>query len=230
MKRSELGATHGLLNYGVGGYGLDQIYLLVRASLGRFAGQDPVVVVGVMLDEDLDRAVLAFRGWPKPRFGLAGGRLVEPEPVAGSAEDYVARHPPAPRSWLWRLLVRRGTLPPRFQPDRGPHDAEVRALSRALFEALRAELDASGAPWFVLLFQGDSVFRGAGDRWQEAFALDLLHELGIPCVHAGVDLRRHRAETGEPPGAYFDATGHYTALGNEVAFQALLRGLRGERD
>ena len=51
LARSELNRTHGLLNYGLGGYGIDQTYLLLRASLDRFAERDPIVVVSVMVDD-----------------------------------------------------------------------------------------------------------------------------------------------------------------------------------
>src|SRR5690606_21886828 len=74
----ELGATHVLLNHGTAAFGLDQILLLVRASLPRWRGRDPLVVVGIFVEDALDRSLLAFRGCPKPRFELdADGRLVE---------------------------------------------------------------------------------------------------------------------------------------------------------
>jgi hypothetical protein len=228
LARSELGSTHGLLNYGLGGYGIDQTYLLLRASLGRFVEREPIVIVSVMLDDDLDRAVLSFRCWPKPRFHLEQGRLVEPEPVEEGVEAYLDHHSEGVVSWLWRLLVYRGPLPVELATDAEAHDAEVRALSRALFEAIREEL--AGRDWFVLVFQGESVFQPRNAPWQDAFLRDLLHELDIPFVHSARELQAHREATGTAAADYFGHNGHYSPLGNEVVFGTLLRGLRGGRD
>jgi hypothetical protein len=230
MERSALRSTHGLLNYGVGGFGIDQTYLMLRSSLGRFAEREPIVIVSVMLDDDLDRAVLPFRCWPKPRFHLEDGRLVEPEPVEEGVEAYLERHPAGVVSWLWRLLIYRGPLPDGLAPDAEAHDREVRALARALFEAMQAELAGRATPWFVLVFQGESVFRDEDPPWQDAFLTDLLRELEIPFVHSARELRGHQQETGTPAEDYFGIAGHYGPLGNEVVFGTLLRGLRGEFD
>ena len=42
LERSELGGTHALLNYGVGGYGLDQACLLMQLALPRFRARNPM--------------------------------------------------------------------------------------------------------------------------------------------------------------------------------------------
>lgn len=234
---SPLHTTHLLVNYGVGGYGLDQIYLLLRCSVDRFAGRDPIVVVSVMVDDDLDRSLLPFRGWPKPRFGLAHGSLVEPGPVAASVEEYLDAHPPAVWSWAWRYVAHgreqeRGTSPEDVEARR----EEIRELSRALVRAIQGELDGRGVQWFFLLFQGESMLDKAGrdEVWQYPFMVETLHELGIPFVSSRDALISHKKLTGTDPALYFEhkgrAKGHLTALGNEAVFPALLRGIQGQFD
>jgi len=61
----QLNSTHRLLNYGVWGYGLDQIYLLYRKTIDLY--EDPIVGIS-SLPEDMDRAVLTVRDAPKPHF------------------------------------------------------------------------------------------------------------------------------------------------------------------
>ena len=73
LERSPLGPRFALVNYGTGGYGLDQVLLLARRVLDRWRGRDPLVVVGILVDDDLDRDALALRNFPKPRFRLADG-------------------------------------------------------------------------------------------------------------------------------------------------------------
>jgi hypothetical protein len=237
LNASPLRTTHFLVNYGVGGYGLDQIYLLLRGSIGRFAEQDPIVIVSVLIDDDLDRSLLPFRGWPKPRFGLEHGALVEPEPVAASVEEYLAEHPPDVWSWAWRYLrhqqeLRRGSPPEADEPRR----AEVRELSRALLREIQRELDSRGVQWFFLIFQGESMLNKAGrdQIWQYPFMVETLRELGIPFVSSRDALVNHRKLTGTDPSLYFEAKGrgkgHFTPLGNAAVFPAILRGIEGQFD
>ena len=69
----------------------DQVLLLMQDSIDHYAEDDPVVVFGIVLDSDLERSVLGFRAWPKPRLRLTGGDLVGPEPVFdGGSGAYVA--------------------------------------------------------------------------------------------------------------------------------------------
>lgn len=80
------------LNYGVGGYGLDQA-LLRYAREGAALSPD-VVLIGFTPD-DLGRVVNRYRGfispsegpWFKPRFLLEGDRLVRMDSPAESAEE-----------------------------------------------------------------------------------------------------------------------------------------------
>ncbi|MEM7305685.1 MAG: hypothetical protein AAF682_03390 [Planctomycetota bacterium] len=234
LQRSELRRSHLLLNYGVGGYGLGQIYLLLRNALPRFAGRDPIVVVGIYVDDDLDRAVLPLRGRPKPRFEVRDGRLVEPDPLPAGIGPYLSENPLKAPSWVWRYLLHgTGLLPARWRDDGGAHRREVEELTRALLEALRADLTDSGHEWFVLLLHGQVASSERRDRvWQHAFLTETLKELGIPYVSSRDALDRHRDATGTDPALYFGERGrqrgHYTPLGNEAVFEALLEGLKGD--
>ena len=57
------------LNYGVGGYGLDQIYLLFDKTYKKFINYPSVFLIGVIRD-DLTRMVLEVRTSPKPYFSV----------------------------------------------------------------------------------------------------------------------------------------------------------------
>jgi hypothetical protein len=231
---SELGETHLMLNYGVGGYGMDQTILMVRQSIPRFEDLDPVVIVSVFVDDDLNRMLLPFRGWPKPRFHARDGELLEPGPIPEGAPEFVRENAPFVWSWTWRYLRHtvRWMAPPPV--DVRP---EVEELSHHLLAALKSEMETRDQEFFVLLFQGMSLL-GASAResvWQHGFLVDALRELGIPFVTCRRELLAYRGARPKSDGTELfeqtgNAKGHYTALGNRVVFPAILRGMRGEFD
>lgn len=235
----ELGATHALLNHGTAAFGLDQTLLLLRASLPRWRGRQPRVVVGIFVEDALDRSLLAFRGCPKPRFELdAAGRLIlHPAPEL-SIEQYLALHPPRIPSYLARALLHgfpalARRLPPWLAKPRDEHPALVarkQRLGRALLLELRELLQGEGVDSFVILFQGERSLR-EGDRWawKDRFLARTLHELGIPFVRAAPHLLADQRASGRGDREHFERQ-HYTAAGNAAVYPALARGLRGEYD
>ena len=60
-------------NFGVAGYGLDQIYLRFKQSHDHF--KKPVVIIGI-LTVDMDRCVMKNRSRPKPYFLIKENELV----------------------------------------------------------------------------------------------------------------------------------------------------------
>lgn len=94
-----------VLNFGVGGYGLDQIILRVEDRAKTLSPGDHVVV-GI-LTTDIDRAVLKVRDAPKPWFALqADGSLTLHLPPEGDVSTWFATHPVTAKSLLWSRLQR----------------------------------------------------------------------------------------------------------------------------
>ena len=227
LAESDLGDELVLVNYGVGGYGLDQIYLLLREALPHWEARDPVVVVALFVDDDLDRARFAFRDWPKPRFRLEGEELVLEPPAAPDNAAWLEEHPLAIRSYLWRWIARALA---GSRPARTTDEAHAR-LCEALLGAIQDELTARDLDAFFLLFVGERALEAG--CWSETFLRRELAALGLPWEEARGDLEADALATGRERGAYFvdrgpDA-GHYDALGNEVAFRTLRRGLEALR-
>jgi len=234
LERSELAERYALLNFGVGGYGVDQMYLLLRATIERYVERDPLVVVCILVDEDLDRTILSLRNFPKPRFTLAGDELVLHRPEQTSAAEFVAAHPLQIHSYLWRFLtVGSGLLPDRVAwLFLGEEDAraEKRALNARLLRAMRDLLVERGLDHFFVLFHGKSALYEVGPySWSEPFLYDALRELELPFVSSKRFLLEDAAATGRELDDYFQPVGsHYDVLGNAVVFRAFLAGERGE--
>ncbi len=233
MERSDLADRYALLNYGVGGFGLDQIQRMLSASIDRHATRDPIVVVSLLVDDDLERSMLPFRCWPKPRYGLVDGALVEPGPVDTDPARFLAANPPRIPSYLYRLA--RGAWRP-FDDDRArtPDEiAERKALNRAILERIRDELERRSVRYFFFLFHFDgSLVGSATARWSQEVLDEFLAAHRVPFVPMKPFLE---AATG-PEWAGLDALigrddptllGHYNDGGNKLAFEALRQGLEG---
>ena len=140
-------------NLGVGGYGIDQTFLRFEQSYRRFVR--PIVLFGI-LTEDLDRAVLSVRSGQKPRFVVAGDRLVLPsEPIAADQPTWLAAHPPEVWSYFLAMIVRRvrliaGGRRLGVQSKR----AEKEAIATRILANVVSECRESGTPLVFVLFYG----------------------------------------------------------------------------
>lgn len=236
LERSELGRDLALLNYGVGGYGLGQVTLLLQQVLERRRWSDPVVVIGILVDDDLDRTYLGLREAPKPRFELVDGELVLHPPAGTSASQALAADPPEVTSYLWRFLVNGAGLFGRearaaWSPE-ADHVAVKQAVCARLLERIVAECRSRELDFFFLLFHGRRVMEGApGRRWQEPFLEAELARLDAPYVSSKEHLLAGARARGVEPAALFHAEGgaanHYRPEANALVFQALVDGLEG---
>jgi hypothetical protein len=238
LEESELGREYVLLNYGVGGYGLDQILLLLRRVLPRFAERKPLVVISLMLDDDFTRSLLGLRCWPKSRAYLEQGTLRIDPPSTLDPLEYVRAHPVHALSWAWRLFVYRDGIVPRAlqEPlrDHGSSIAERVAVNRALLETIAAELDAAGIEHCFLFFNGEmTLFDTPELRWTVQLARDFQRETQQPCVFTLPYLRAATCGEIERAHLLFGSSGieygHYNTWGNRIAFEALRQALVAPR-
>ncbi|MCK6445298.1 MAG: hypothetical protein L6Q99_02805 [Planctomycetes bacterium] len=230
LNDSPLGRTTAMLNFGVGGFGLDQIVLLAEASLPRYLDRDPIVVVGILLDDDLDRCLLDFRCWPKPRYELVDGALVSSGEVAPTIAEHWRRRPPAPISWAWRLCARAWASGAAEAGAAAERRAEVEALATAWLERLESRLAAAKVRRFYLLFEYlDGLQTPDALQWRKDCVVRTLERLGAPWIATKPFLVEAAARDGRELAEYFGRVGrnvgHFNARGNQVAFRALLDGL-----
>jgi len=234
LARSDLAERFVLLNFGTGGYGLGQISLLCQESLVAYEGQDPLVVVSLLVDDDLDRSVLGFRAWPKPQFFVdaEGHAQVSEGPLPRTRMEYVDREGIGITSYALRYLLFGTSLGPRLFPGwkeshRLDHERTVRALTRALLADLVGHLETSGFEFTFLLFHGKSFLRdGSPYRWRDELVVQELDRLGASMLPARVALREDFEQSEHALQDYFIPRGqpganHYSALGNEVVFRIL---------
>jgi hypothetical protein len=239
MERSPHAKTHAIFNYGVRGYGLDQICLLSELALEHWKGRRAIVAIGIFMEDDLDRAYLDHRGWPKPRFSLdANGALIDPAPIP-SPEQYEREHPLWKRSLAWGWLVHgSGWLPPGIERSLSGSQhiqEDKQRLCGAILERLERSLQQGGFDHFYVLFPSVRECETLAPRdWQENFLIDWLDARRLPYVNVKREIYRAALAQDRHPTEFFGFQGpqneHLTPEGNEVAFQGLLRGISGEFD
>lgn len=239
MEESDLGGSHALVNYGTGGHGVDQAYLLAKNSVAHFEDAKPLVIFSVLVDDDLDRAAIGFRSWPKPRLRVESEQLTVTPPETSDGSVYQERHPPTAFSWTWQyLLNKKGALSPQLQARlRGDDEytREKQALFTAMMKDLKAEFEAKDIEWFVLVFVGEHGLVSPRPRdWREPFVVQALEELEIPHVNTRADVYAFASEHGLKIKDLFITKGrgrnHHNMLGNIACLQTFMRGIEGDFD
>jgi hypothetical protein len=230
MRHSLLSKRNLLLNYGVCGYGFDQTWLLTRATVDRFAGQDPAVVVGLLVDDDLNRTLLSLREYPKPRLRVEDGRVVVPQQRVPSYAEWRDDPLPLPKSWAWTWVRHAFSRDPLEDPQSAQR-RELVELTRASLRELVDDLRAREVDFFFLLFHTEHAFQlPVPADWRTQLVCDTLDDLGAPWYDVREELARRLAEDGGAIGDFYiprdqPGGGHYDVDGNEAAFAVLRRGL-----
>ncbi len=206
---------HYLLNYAVGGYGLDQIYLLFEHSVDRY--DDPFVVFSFMTF-DLDRSVLSVRIGQKPYFTVKGGELeLRGVPVASDPQAFFDAHPPRPGSYLWqrlsRLLWRAGT------DGTERTRAKKKAVNGAILDAAIKQLEARGLDYTILVFHARKAFR-LGPDWRSSWLRSVLDDHGADYLWSYDIWSREAGD--RPIDDLFDPGNvHPTTLANRILSRAI---------
>ncbi len=215
---SKAGQAVEVMNFGVHGYGHDQMLLYAREVLPRY--RPDVVLVGYVTDDSL-RNLTRFRDYAKPRYRLRNGKLVlEGTPVPEPSE-FLARE-----RWRSRLFDLGTMLATRAAWKWGGRFDEVDRLTDALLSEIAGTARTVGArPAFVLLPAWNEL--GARDFAPlpaEAFVLALATREKIPCLR----LRPLFLEQARL-GAEFEQVGHWGAVEHRIAAGGIVDFLRRER-
>jgi hypothetical protein len=225
LRDAPQGERAALLNYGVPGHGLDQTYLLLDPVLDRHQARAPVVLLGVLVDEGLDRPLLAIREWPKPRLHAEQDELTVPDQPVPTVEEYLARDSKVPASYS-AYILRRALF---FSRVRGTaaQEAEKRQLARALVRAIVANLRQRGLRFCFVLFNGrKSLSDPSVLDWRQDLLRSELSSLSAPWVESRDEILAHARASGHRLDDYFQPEdAHYNEFCESVVFATILRGL-----
>ncbi|MEP7168035.1 MAG: hypothetical protein ABI855_01565, partial [Bacteroidota bacterium] len=92
------------INYGIGAYGVDQIYTLMKNSYIHY--ENPIVIFSLMT-YDLDRSCLSIREGAKPYYTLDKNNELVLNEIENykSAAQYLKKNPLTIKSYLWRRFL-----------------------------------------------------------------------------------------------------------------------------
>ena len=215
-----------LLNYGIGGYGLDQIYLLFKKSIANY--QNPIVIVSLMT-LDMDRSILSVRKGPKPHFEVNGGVLELIEmPITTSHETYFSVHPPEIVSYLYRLISRRiNSLSfnnihdvTRCNTERHQRQCQV---NQHLISEFIPDLKGLGIRYVFLSFHPQNEVSSNNDDWRDQLLHQTLTGENVPYISSKTVIREHaRVHHKDSYSEYYVRNdGHPTSYQNHLISHAI---------
>lgn len=177
---------HYLLNYGVGGYGVDQIFLLFQKSIHLY--DDPFVVISLMT-LDLDRSILSVRTGQKPCFLIEDSKLkLRDIPINPNPAIFFTTNPPQIKSYLYRRIIHSNLLPKQiasFLRRANDYISKKMQVNEKIILEIVKELRTNNIDYVFLIFHphwpGVSVLDNETD-WRDSFLKQVLHENNIPYI------------------------------------------------
>ncbi len=224
LTQTQLGLAN--YNFGVRGYGLDQIVLNFQQTRHYF--KHPAVVLGI-LTVDLDRSVLKFRTGQKPKFIIDKGELtIAGLPIDLRPERWVAANPPQIESYLFAFVIRRWALyhsPNELEVMEG-REEKMRVNAKVL-ELITNECRAQKIPLVSILFYNKEELSYVG--WRESFLKAQLVKRSIPFIDSKRVLVEAASRSNRPLESWYDLDGHLNAAANAMLAKELARVMRERR-
>lgn len=198
-----------VLNLGVHGYGHDQMLVYLREEGLRY--HPDIVIVGFVQD-DMERNMLEFRDYAKPRFELADGALAlrnSPVPAPG---DMLARERYRSRFLDLVDMVSQATL-----WRSGVNQRRMEAVTAALLDEIAGESAAAGAVTaFLYLPHSEELTNPGLTLDAERFFTDYCDEREAICLNLRPAFLHRMAQ-----GFAVKTPGHWHGSGHELVAEAL---------
>ncbi len=188
-----------VLNLAVHGYGHDQMLLRLRQ---QGAAYRPDVVLLGFYNADVDRNLLRFRDYAKPRFRLRGGELALQNVPVPAPEAFAASF--QLRSANYGRMLWDGVFAKRLE-------RRNRKVTEAILREIAAEGRKIGARTALVYLPSENQVR-AGEAWPSRVYRHVCEDGGVLCIDPTP--RLHGFLAGEPdPASHFRC--HYSAAIHE---------------
>jgi hypothetical protein len=200
-----------VVNLGVHGYGHDQMLLYLKEVGAQY--QPDVVLLGFLYD-DMERNVLRFRDFAKPRYELREGALVLTGTPVPSPEQVLAREP-----WRSRFFDVLTMLDARRRARNGQIQEETQRLTTAILDEFDRTATSIGArtAFAYLPVWGELTRTEAGRTARETFFFQYCRNRGIQSMYLQpFFLEKARA------GVRFKAHGHWGPIEHRTAAEGMM--------
>ncbi len=205
-----------VLNLGVHGYGHDQMLLYLREEGVKYR---PDLVLLGFLPDDMERNLLGFRDYAKPRFVLPkGGGPLELRDAPVPAPDAMLAAEP----WRSRFGDLLAMLSQGYAWRSGERQAEMRRITYAILDAIAETARGCGArPVFAYLpVYGELTRTDPGMTPRQRTFFDYCRERGIASIYLRPAFERRLSQ-----GASFKTYGHWGPLEHRVAAEGMAGAL-----
>lgn len=198
-----------VVNMGMHGYGHDQMLILFREEGVRYA---PDIVLLGFVSSDMDRNMLDFRDYAKPKYVWQAGALVLTGTPVARPEETIARDWTRIRSvemlaGMWEMLVRTA----------GRYGRETEDMTTAILGNIAAEARGIGAtPLFVFLPTGLEMTSPSPSPAETYLLSTCAADLHVECFTVRPSFGAQAAS-----GADFDPYKHWPPLGHRAAAEAI---------
>ena len=220
-----------ILNYGVGGYGVDQIALRVKQEGARFKDRHAQLLIGIML-RDLDRSLLRFRHSQKPYYTIEQDELRLHQPADPDNLKFIDNYPFQIRSFVFAAIQRRLRFTTQRLRDAVGHQSDTvkrrRQLNRAILKDLVEHLQTEMLPAVFVIFysETDLTHHAEGNPSQRERDLKtILSDLGTRYIDTAPSLLQAVEAKGMRIHELYDRTHHFTATANEIIAKTLSSSL-----
>lgn len=226
---SSFSQKHHLLNFGTGGFGVDQIQLLMSQTVDRY---NKPFVVFAFLTFDLDRSILPFRDSSKPYYTIGNDSLVlHTEHLKQTPSQFVANNSPGPTSYLWRKLLymqvegdRLLRLHKKIQRFKISNSEEKIALNTLILDKALAKLKSSKCDYVFLVFSCyDDFITPQGENWRENFIKEYTSKNQVPVIWTKDIMQRNLKNNDDIGNFFIPVDGHPTSNFNRLISEELVR-------
>jgi len=209
-----------LLNYGVGGYGLDQIFILFNNTINMF--KKPFVVFSFMV-LDLDRSILSVRIGQKPFFIIDNNKSKLSETkIFKNPDDYYRNNPPQIKSYIYRKILYGDLLPLKiksFLKKEKYYIADKIAINKKIFYETLKVLSENNTDFVFLVFHAHWPGVSSLDKldWRDDFLINYFKEHNLPYIWSRDIIKNDKGLTKKDYAQYIDPnTGHPTTYLNKL--------------
>jgi hypothetical protein len=205
------------LNFGVGGYGIDQIYLRYDLSADEFPARP---IVFSIMTRDIDRSMLSIRDAIKPQFQLKNDAIsLAGTPVPRDPEAWLSAHPVSIRSYSLSVLSHLAVLiKTGFDSSQSECNVKEKVeLNRRILDRVLARAAGLDQRIVGLIFvePRDLVVEQPG--WRYLFLKDYFEKHDVPYVDTLAVIRADMQRSMRKTGDYFiQGDGHPNAVANTL--------------
>ena len=204
-----------VVDVSVGGYGLDQIYLMFQ----EIQKANSLILIGILADDDLDRTVLTVRTSQKPYYLVDDNAELRlgGVPIQRDQATYFQNSSLRLKSFILAFLNQ------RLVGSDLKVSLKQRIGSALLSQFITDAQDENSGLAFVIFYSKSGLQTAS---WQESFLLTTLSRSNARVIDTKPHLLKYLAESGATIPSLYTPGGHHNNAGNRVIGDAILEYLK----